>query len=550
MTNSVIAAWIDHGEVEALLEKVKASLPEEYPKIKSMVDTLRTMLECFQAKDVTIARLRKIIFGATSEATRELFKDHQESGEGEAGDKGSVETREPVKEKRKGHGRHGRAHYPGAQVHRVDHEHLKHGDCCPECKCGRVYEQKPGIFILLKGQAPIGAEAWESQRLRCNACGEVFTAKLPDGIGEEKFDATAGSMIATLKYGSGFPLHRLEKLQEILGVPLPASTMWEVLSKVAGLARPVLGELVRLAAQGDVLYTDDTGMRVLDLADVIAARKREATEDDEEAEAPVSERTGIFTTTIASEFEGHTIALFFTGRNHAGENMDVVLAGRDKDRNPPMEMCDALARNRPKHAEVILSNCLTHGRRQFVDVVENFPRECRFVIECLKGVYENEGDAKKRCHTKEERLALHQEKSAPIMDVLHEWLVWKLEARIVEPNSGLGKAIRYMLKRWDELTLFLRQAGAPLDNNLAERILKMVILHRKNALFYLTENGASVGDLFMSLIQTCRLSRADPVRYLTAIQRNAERARARPGEWLPWNYEAAIAGLEGAKAAS
>jgi transposase len=542
MMNSVGSALIDGAEVELLLEKVKTVLPEEYEKIKSMVETIRILRECLEGKDVSIARLRKMVFGAKTETTSGLFKDlDSETAEAMPPDIAESDEMQAPPEKRKGHGRNGREDFPGAKVHSIAHKDLHHGDSCPRCGKGRVYVQKdPGIFILFKGQPAIDAEVWESQRLRCNACGDVFTAKLPDEIGTEKFDASAGSMMALLKYGCGFPLHRFSKLQESLGIPLPTSTMWEELSKVAGEGRAVLQELHRLAAQGDLFFTDDTGMKVLSISKALSEKKAEADVDDEEEEEAASERTGVFTTTVISQVEEHRIALFFTGRNHAGENMDRVLSQRDKERDPPTEMCDGLARNHPKHSRVVLSNCLTHGRRRFVDVVKNFPRECRFVIECLKGVYENDALAKERSLSKEERLLFHQENSALIMDILLAWMEWKIGAKLVEPNSGLGKAIKYVTKRWERMTLFLRQAGAPLDNNLAERILKMVILHRKNALFYLTEHGASVGDLFMTLIQTCRLNGVDPFRYLTALQRNAERVRMSPAEWLPWNYERAL----------
>ena len=111
----------------------------------------------------------------------------------------------------------------------------------------------------------------------------------------------------------------------------------------------------------------------------------------------------------------------------------------------------------------------------------------------------------------------------------------------MEPNSGLGEAITYMLKRWDKFTLFLRQAGAPLDNNLCERALKKVILHRKNAMFYKTENGAHVADVYMSLIYTCELCGANPFDYLTELQRHAPEVAANPACWMPWNYRETLA---------
>jgi hypothetical protein len=129
------------------------------------------------------------------------------------------------------------------------------------------------------------------------------------------------------------------------------------------------------------------------------------------------------------------------------------------------------------------------------------------------------------------------------MEKLHAWSSEQFEDRNVEPNSGLGKAIRYLLKHWQELTLFLRQEGAPIDNNVCERALKKAILHRKNALFYRTPNGARVGDLFMSLIYTAELSGANPFDYVTQLQRHwADLARA-PARWLPWSYRATLVEL-------
>ena len=120
----------------------------------------------------------------------------------------------------------------------------------------------------------------------------------------------------------------------------------------------------------------------------------------------------------------------------------------------------------------------------------------------------------------------------------------------IEPNSSLGGAISYMLSRWDKLTLFLRQPGAPLDNNICERALKKTILHRKNALFYKTENGAEVGDIFMSLIYTAELSGVNPFDYLTALLKHPEELRRKPEEWMPWTYQVTVAAIAKASARS
>ena len=126
------------------------------------------------------------------------------------------------------------------------------------------------------------------------------------------------------------------------------------------------------------------------------------------------------------------------------------------------------------------------------------------------------------------------------MDDLHQWFEAQLNEHKVEPNSGLGGAISYMLRHWQALTLFLREPGAPLDNNVVERALKKAILHRRNSLFYKTLNGADVGDLYMSLIHTCELNDVNPFDYLTELQRHAEELAANPADWMPWNYRAAL----------
>jgi hypothetical protein len=260
---------------------------------------------------------------------------------------------------------------------------------------------------------------------------------------------------------------------------------------------------------------------------------------DIEDQAGDSDRTGIFTSGIVSTRDGRKIALFFTSRQHAGENLRDILAERAAAMRPPIQMCDALSRNLPKlpeKLEVIVSHCMAHARRRFVEVTPNFPDACRHVLEALGEIYHHDALARQQGLSAEERLLFHQQRSGPVMDQLHVWLKAQLEEKKVEPNSGLGQAITYLLKYWDRLTLFLRQAGAPVDNNLCERALKRAILHRKNSLFYKTENGAHVGDIFMSLIHSAELCGANPFDYLTRLQRHADELNQNPSQWMPWNY--------------
>lgn len=367
----------------------------------------------------------------------------------------------------------------------------------------------------------------------------LFSAGNPAGT-----QAATGSIIGVLKYGSGMPFNRLEGLQGSFGIPLPASTQWDVIANVFLHIEPAVIELIRQAAQGDVLYNDDTVTKILDLMGKRAKKKASAkTEQDDSTDEVDPSRTGLFTSCIVSTQDGRRIALFFSGRRHAGENLAKVLAERAEALAPPIQMCDALSRNLPGELETIVSNCLAHSRRRFVDVSEPFPDECEHVLLALKVIYKNDADARKRKLSPEERLRLHQAESRSTMDDLHSWLNRQLDEKLVEPNSSLGEAITYMLKHWAKLTLFLRKAGAPLDNNICERALKKAILHRKNSMFFKSKKGARTGDAFMSLIYTCELNGANPFDYLTELQRHAKELAAAPHNWMPWNYRATLAAI-------
>jgi hypothetical protein len=361
----------------------------------------RLLSQSLDDKATAIKRLLRMIFGATTEIMEKVLKNRSKLADAI---KDKPES-EPVKPN--GHGKNGAADYIGAERIQVSNENLKVGAPCPECPKGKVYPIKPpGVAVRFVGMAPLAAKIYELEKLRCNLCGVVFTANAPSNVGSAKYDETVGSMIASLKYGSGVPFYRIEKLQESLGLPLPASTQWDIVEQAAN--------------------------------------------------------RGVF------------------------------------------------------------------------------PEETGHVIGEIAQVYRNDKTAKELNLSPQERLLFHQRESGPLMKNLKQWLSEQIEQKKAEPNSGLGKAIAYMLKHWEPLTLFLRAPGAPLDNNICERALKKAILNRKNSLFYKTEHGAFIGDMFMSLIHTCNLSKVNPFDYLTALQKNASVVFKNPRNWMPWNYQEGI----------
>jgi transposase len=523
---------VDREEVKVLLERARREPLDEagYQKLQDLLRAFSYLADLIGEKDTTISQLRALLMKPSTEKTDKVLE--------QVGLKPSSKSPLPGRgvKKKPGHGRNGAEAYRGAERIQVSHASLKPGDHCPECLRGKVYEQKePGLRIRVVGQAPIAATVYELERLRCNLCGEIFEADAPEGVGEKKYDETAAAMMGLLKYGSGVPFYRLEGLEENLGIPLPVSTQWEIVAETAEVIRPAFDELIRQAAQGEVFHNDDTGMKILSLA-----RESAPSAGSPGERSSSRERTGVFTSGIVSTRQGQRMALFFTGRRHAGENFAQVLAQRAAGLPPPIQMADGLSRNFPKlpdKLKVIVGNCNAHSRRRFVDVACNFPEECRYVLESLAEVYGCDAQAEERGLSSEERLHFHQEHSGPVMERLHAWLRAQFAEKKVEPNSGLGSAITYCLKHWERLTLFLRQAGAPLDNNLVERALKKAVLHRKNSLFYRTENGAQVGDLFMSLIHTCELNGANAFDYLNELQKHAEEVAENPSAWMPWNCQ-------------
>jgi transposase len=532
-------------EFEEFLGRVKERVADsDYHLIKSLVFTLRQVTEQLNAKNASLERLRRILFGSGSEKTRKVTgRSGGGSGSGTESDKpaagadgsgtaspGPTGSKNSAggKSKCKGHGRNPASAYTGATRIRISHATLHKGDICPGCSRGRLSRlDEPAQIVRVVGQPCLSATIWSAERLRCGACGEVFTAELPPEARGPKYDVTAGSMLALLRYGSGVPGARLEQHQSDLGVPVPESVQYEVVSEVAAVVGPVFDQLLHEAAQRDVVHNDDTGAKILEHGRLVAS---------EPATKGKQPRTGTFTTSIVARGGGPDIALFFTGRKHAGENLLELLRRRLPDLGPPIQMCDALNRNYPDALKTLLAKCLAHGRRKFVEVASCFPGECQHVLETLAVVYRNDAEAKRLGLTPDARLEYHRENSAPAMEDLHRWFKAQFDEKRIEPNSTLGQAISYMLTHWPEMTLFLKQAGAPLDNNVCERALKMAILYRKNSLFYKTDAGAAVGDLMMSLIYTCRLVGANPFKYLTELQNNAEHLRQDPRAWLPWTY--------------
>jgi rubredoxin len=531
------------AELDDILAVTKAVLPEkQYQLLEGVFRTFAFMMLRLQDARASVGRLRRLLFGARTERLRNVIEDAKVVPDGKPADdavavdvpdsastaQDAVSGAPSERKKAKGHGRNGVKALRGATIVECCHEQLHGGQRCPECGVGRIYDCPPSTVVRFSGQAPLAATVYRRQRLRCRLCDTVYAAALPEGVSQApKYDASCASMLALLRYGSGMPFYRLQGLQASLHMPLSDATQWDIVEQAVSVPRQIYQELIRQAAQAPLLHNDDTPARVLALM-----KQRQQAEAAGQPTPKAINTSGI----VALLDAQHQVVLFFTGHAHAGQNLEKVLAQRAQELAAPMHMCDALAANMAGDFITVLCHCLAHGRRKVIEVLEHFPEQGRHILQVLAQVYAADEQCRQQQLSAPQRLAYHQMHSGPLMQDLKTWMNQRFEQREVEPNSGLGQAMNYLLKHWEPLTLFLRRAGAPLDNSICERALKRAILHRKNSLFFKTLEGAHIGDIYMSLIYTCVACKANAFEYLQALQLNAQRVSANVAQWLPWNY--------------
>jgi len=545
---------------EALIVRVHQSglSVEDAGVVEQVIRMYFWVVFALQEAKLSVKRLRTLLFGkgapapprrvpAAAAAASALDGKGEGAGEWRAmeeavsatepGASGTEVTFKPTGGHRPGTGRLGADAYASAERVECRHEELAVGQRCPVCGQGRLYALPPKVAIHLDGHALLSAIRYEVEKLRCSACGQIFTAKLPDEVGEEKYSTRARAVLAIGRYYLGLPLYRLQGYQAMLGVPVPDATQWDQIEKVGDCSYVVFAYLERLAAQGELIYQDDTAVRILSLIGENLTLRAQA---EAMGSARPQERTGMYTTALVVQVGERTICLYYCGRTHAGENLEALLTKREADRGIPLVMSDALASNEADEQALIRCHCLAHGRRKFSELEDVFPQECAVVLDVLTQVFDHNEEARTQQLSAQERLAYHQVCSGPLMEGLKRWLQQQCDDRLVEPNSSLGKAMAYMQGHWETLTRFLSVPGAPLDNNTVERALKLFIRQRKNSLFYATEHSAYIASGLTSLIATCLHAGVNALEYLVALQEHRAEVFAEPAAWLPWTYQASL----------
>jgi transposase len=320
----------------------------------------------------------------------------------------------------------------------------------------------------------------------------------------------------------------------MLGVPVPDATQWDQIEMVGDCAYKVFEQMEREAAQGEVIFQDDTAVRIVSL---MRENRELVAQAQAQGLSSPKERTGMHTTALAVQVGEHTAILYYSSRRHAGENLQGLLDRRKAGLAKPLVMSDALSSNEVADESMLIRcHCLAHGRRQFSDLEDVFPHECQVVLEVIGQVFDHDEQARQDQLSPEARLAYHQAQSQPLMDGLKGWLDQQMDDHLVEPNSSLGKAITYIQGHWTTLTRFFTTRGAPSDHNLVERLLKLFIRQRKNSLFYQNPHSAYIASVLTSLIATCLYAGVNAVEYLVALQEHRREVFSNPAVWLPWSY--------------
>lgn len=445
-------------------------------------------------------------------------------------------------DKPKGHGRNG----AGAYIHA---SHVSHtlasgvlGMPCKRCGRGNITPYREKISVVVKGQPLFHAEAHHCEQGRCRKCGHIIRAEVPDavqqGVGSDyvRYDWSACALLILIHYFASMPFKRLEALHQSWGMPLADANQWEVVNECDDYLLPLYKALERHGIQQATHFRiDDTGSEVIEVRRRIRAEiavleaLRKSTKDV---------RTGINATAAYFETPSGRVILFYTGRHHAGEIVDLLLRYRRFPGPKVVKVTDGASKNfdHGHQGKVFEATCNAHAFLKFRAVKDKYPEEYATAGRIYKQVFDNDDEAKARGLSPMERMLYHREHSKPLMNELKAMCAEKIESKLVEPNSPLWEPLTFIINQWERLTLFCSVPDVPLDTNIVEQALIIPVRYLASSFNYRTQDGADVGDHHMSLVATAYENGVEPVAYLTECLRNHEDLAKRPEYYLPWVY--------------
>ena len=489
-----------------------SALPKDLKSVSSaslsFISNLKTEL---RNDSITITALKRVL-NITPKELPSASNDN-DSTQNTSDSNSEKENPNQKKEKRtRTGGKKGFKNYPDAQVERICHETLAHGDLCPDCSMGKLYNVQDGKSLSFRGNAPIDVLKYLIERFRCNSCGNHFNAK----FNKPKWQHSARTMAIISKL-NGIPFYRLSKIQSMFGVPISNSTLWiQCLDTWEECAKNIYAELLSEAQKSPNLYFDDTGANILEFYN--------------------SEKACHTTIVCASNHLGQDILIYMTKNGYSGENVAPLI------KDCKNFMSDASSMNIPhidkeQLKKLVQFKCLYHAKAKFDELVESYPNECKYFLDQISSIYAIEKKTKEESLSAKDRLKLHQEHSSVYVENIYKKIAELFDNRLIEPNNRLGQAMRYWLNHKDGLTMFLRVQGMALDNNISERNLKPIILQRKNSMFFATAKSAEILSGLASIVFTCYVNDINPVNYLNWLQDNASKTTNNAVEYMPWKYQ-------------
>ena len=444
--------------------------------------------------------------------------------------------------RRKGHGRNGSDAFTSAKnvLHALAAGII--GSICKACGCGRISRYRDKVIIRVTGQSIFAAARHHFEQGRCKLCGAIVTASGTElvlqgiGTGYIAYAWSACAMLLVMHYFAGLPFKRLEALHQGWGVPMSDANQWRISDESDDLLAPLYKALEKRGIKKATgLTIDDTGSMIIEV--------RRTIRKEVEALAALGKstndvRTGINATAVHLDTEDGKIILFYTGRHHAGEIIDRILAHRKANENKLIAVTDAASKNfdHDQADKLEQAVCNAHCYLKFWAIKKHYPAEYAVAGEVYNKVFDNDDRAKELELSPEQRMLYHRDNSMPQMLKLWQMCKEKVDDKLVEPNSLLWEPVSFVINQWPRLTKFCEIPGVPLDSNIVEQTLIIPVRYLAASFAYKTQDGADVGDRHMSLIATANANGVEPVAYLTDCLQNHEDLAKRPEHYLPWVY--------------
>lgn len=538
---------------------INASDEKVFQMAAQLISTLTSIYGMWSNSKKKINKLLKMVFGNSSEKLKDLGevsgsaaddnKNHA-SGNTENIDS-SDENVAPVdtdKENKRvgGGGKNSAEDYESAAEIscEIDHDKMP-GKICPKCGKNKLYEIEPKKVIRLVGNAPITAFKFILQQVRC-ICGAIYCADVGDDFrdiyNEDKYGPSALASMMIYKYLMGVSFGNLSSIQEMSGVPLPASTQAnKIKSEGLPVVQAVVKELEKLAANANAIGFDDTVIKTI---------------KERSSKSGSKTHRGHGTAVIANDFDinEHEIVLFnFNPSKHAGDVVCDLLLMRERDQLPLL-ISDGLNSYDKCKKEGIDINCNTHARRKVV--TEDPDRKSyvgQAVLDCYSKIYKNDKNCKDKSLSLVERMNYHNEHSFFYFEkikAIFNIIVDEVDTPQIrdeysipsfltadEPSGDVANIANYFLTRYKSLTQVMYIAGVPLDTNYVERMIKVAIRIRKNSLFFNNASSAEYSGEILSLLETAVQNDINVFDYMKFLLANKKDALINPKNYIPWLFK-------------